>query len=167
MIKCELCGKVMQTTQGLRGHKTFVHDLHTNQGKQAAMFTHDGWENETSSTVEYERNSTSKLRDRLDELENNILSNTELLKELRRVVNEVQYRLALMATRFQLRRIATTVERLGKRLEEHDRRPSPQDIHEVIRGLPVSPITSLEKCPNSLHLNIQPKDRRFRIRVVG
>ena len=166
MIKCELCGKVMRTTQGLRGHKTFVHDLHSNQGKKVVMLTDDQWENETSTTVEYEGNSSSELRDRLDELENNVISNNELLTELRRVVSDMRSDLALMATRFQLRRIATTVEMLGKRLETHDRWSNPQDIHEVIRSLPDGPITSLDKRPSSFHPNIQPKDKRFKLRSV-
>ena len=35
MVSCDICGKEFKTTQGLRGHKTFVHQLTSFSGKSA------------------------------------------------------------------------------------------------------------------------------------
>jgi len=159
MIQCELCGKAMRTTQGLRGHKTFVHALHANRDKPAAELTFRQRIDENRSPVKFERNSTSEYRERLDKLESEFVSNTRLLTELRRTVSELQNQLALMATRSETHRIATIVEMLGKRLEEHDRWFNPHDIDEIILRLLGSPIAALEKRLDSLQLVIQQKSR--------
>ncbi len=114
MVKCKLCGKVVQTTQGLRGHKTFVHGLHANHDSPAVELTFRQRIDENRSAVESEKNSTSEFRDRLEKLENKVISNTKLLTELRRTVSELQQRLALKATRSETNRIATKIEVLGK-----------------------------------------------------
>jgi len=107
MIQCELCGKAMQTTQGLRGHKTFVHGLYANHDKPVdeLRFRHQIAENR--SLVKLEKNSISEYKDRLDKLESEFVSNTKLLTELRRTVSELQNKLALMDTRSETHRIAT------------------------------------------------------------
>jgi len=35
-VKCEICGREFKNTQGLRGHKNFVHQLTSSSGKSAA-----------------------------------------------------------------------------------------------------------------------------------
>lgn len=52
---CEICGKEFKNTQGLRGHKTFVHQLTSSSGKSAAPLATE--------------QQPSKLEERLQKLE--------------------------------------------------------------------------------------------------
>lgn len=54
-VKCEICGKEFKTTQGLRGHKTFFHQLPSSSSKSAAPLT--------------TQQQLIKLKNRLDKLE--------------------------------------------------------------------------------------------------
>jgi len=159
MIQCELCGKVMRTTQGLRGHKTFIHGLYANHDKPAAELTFRQRIDENRSSVKSEKNSISEYKDRLDKLENEAISNTELLAELRRTVRALQNQLALKATASEINLIATKVELLSKRVEKHEQWFNPKSIDEVILALCGGPIASLEKRLSSLQLAIQQKSR--------
>ncbi len=150
MIQCELCGKAMRTTQGLRGHKTFVHGLYANHDKPAAELTFRQRINENRSLVKSEKNSINEYKDRLSKLKSEVASNTELLTELRRTVSELQNQLALMATRSEINQIATTVEIIGKCLEKHERWFNPESIDEVFLEICGGPITYLEKRLRSL-----------------
>lgn len=159
MIQCELCGKAMRTTQGLRGHKTFVHALHANRDKRAAELTFRQRIDENRSPVKFENNSISDYRDMLNKLKSEVTSNTMLLTELRRTVRALQNQLILKATASEINRIATKVELLSKRLEEHDRWFNPHDIDEIILRLSGGPIAALEKRLDSLQLVIKPGRR--------
>ena len=66
-----------------------------------------------------------------------------LLTELRRTVLALQNRLAVMDTRSETNRIATKVELLSKRLDEHDRWFNPHDIDEIILRLSGSKAESM------------------------
>jgi len=159
MIQCELCGKVVQTTQGLRGHKTFIHGLYANHDKPAAELRFRQRIAENRSPVKSERNSIIEYKDRLDKLENEAISNTELLAELRRTVRALQNQLTLKATASKINLIATKVELLSKRVEEHDQWFNPKGTDEVALVLCGGPIASLEKRLSSLQLAIQQKNR--------
>ena len=159
MIQCELCGKVMRTTQGLRGHKTFIHGLYANHDKPAAELTFRQRIDENRSPVKSEKNSISEYKDRLDKLEKEAISNTELLAELRQTVRAMQNQLALKATTSEINLIATKVELLSKRLDEHDRWFNPHDIEEIILRLSGGPIADLEKRLDNLQLVIKPGRR--------
>ncbi len=159
MVQCKLCGKVVRTTQGLRGHETFVHALHANRDKPAAELTFRQRIDENRSLVKSEKNSISEYKDRLDKLENEANSNTELLTELRRTVSELQNQLALKATASEINLIATKVELLSKRVEEHEQWLTPESIGAVSLVLCGGPIAYLEKRLSSLQLAIQQKSR--------
>jgi len=145
----------MRTTQGLRGHKTFIHGLYANHDKPAAELTFRQRIDENRSPVKSEKNSISEYKDRLDKLENEAISNTELLAELRRTVRALQNQLALMATRSEINQIATTVEIIGKCLEKHERWFNPKSIDEVILEICGGPIAYLEERLRTCH----PADR--------
>ena len=87
--------------------------------------------------------------------ENEAISNTELLAELRRTVRTLQNQLALMATRSEINQIATTVEIIGKCLEKHERWFNPKSIDEVFLEICGGPIALLEKRLRTCH----PADR--------
>ena len=145
MIQCELCGKVMRTTQGLRGHKTFIHGLYANHDKTAAGLTFRQRIAENRSPMKSEKNSISEYKDRLDKLENEAISNTELLAELRRTVRALQNQLALKATASEINLIATKVELLSKHVKKHERWFNPTSIDEVFLEICGGPIAYLEK----------------------
>ncbi len=145
MVKCKLCGKVVRTTQGLRGHKTFIHGLYANHDKPAAELTFRQRIDENRSLVKSESNSISDYRDRLNKLKSEVVSNTELLTELRRTVRAMQNQLALKATAHEINLITMKVELLNKRVDEHDRWFNPHDIDEIILRLSGGPIADLEE----------------------
>ena len=150
MVQCKLCGKVVRTTQGLRGHKTFIHGLRANRSKPTVALTHNQSVDETSSLVEHESNSISDYRDRLNKLKSEVVSNTELLTELRRTVRAMQNQLALKATASEINLIATKVELLSKRVEKHERWFNPESIDEVFLEICGGPIAYLEERLRSL-----------------
>ncbi len=157
MVACDICDKEFKNTQGLRGHKTFVHGLYANHDKPAAELTFRQRIDENRSPVKSEKNSTSEFRDRLEKLENKVISNTELLTEVRQTVSELQQRLALKATRSEINRIATIVETLGKQLEKHDHWLNPESTDEVILEIIGGPIGYLKKCIEDLSSSRQIK----------
>ena len=57
MVQCELCGKVTRTTQGLRGHKTFIHGLSADHTKVKTVLDKNRPMDETSNLVEPEKNN--------------------------------------------------------------------------------------------------------------
>ncbi len=154
MAKCELCGRVLKTTQGLRGRKTFFHGLRANRSnKPTVALTHNQSVDETSILVEHENNSISDYRDRLNKLKSEVVSNTELLTELRRTVRAMQNQLALKATASEINLIATKVELLSKRVEKHEQWFNPKSIDELVLYLCGGPIAYyLEKRLRSLQL---------------
>ncbi len=156
MTQCELCGKVMRTTQGLRGHKTFIHGLYANHDKRpAAELTFRQRIDENRSPVKSESNSISEYKGRLDKLENEAISNTELLTELLRTMRAMQNQLALKAAASEINRIATKVELLSKRVEKHERWFNPESIDEVFLEICGGPIAYLENRLRTCH----PADR--------
>ncbi len=159
MIQCELCGKAMRTTQGLRGHKTFIHGLYANYDKSAAELTFRQRIDENRSPVKSEKNSISEYTDRLDKLEKEAISNTELLAELRRTVRAMQNQLALEATANEINLIATKVELVSKCVEKHEQWLNPKSSDEVILAICGGPIAYLEERLSSLQLAIQQKSR--------
>ena len=72
MVQCKLCGKVVRTTQGLRGHMTFVHQLTTTSKPPTRLAT----EQQPSKLEERVEQLTSKL-ELLDERLTNLSSKAE------------------------------------------------------------------------------------------
>ena len=156
MIQCELCGKGMRTTQGLRGHKTFIHGLYANHDNPAAELTFRQRIDENRRLVKSESSSISDYRDKLNKLKSEVASNTELLTELRQKVRAMQDKLALKATAHEINLLTIKVELLSKRLDEHDRWFNPHDIDEIILRISGGPIADLEKRVDDLQLVIKP-----------
>jgi len=99
MVKCELCGREFKNTQGLRGHKTFVH------GKTSSS--------NTPATLVVTESGLSKLEGRLEKLEyitglkesqllNDTLNTekplTEKLAEVTQQLNSLTQQLASLAS---------------------------------------------------------------------
>lgn len=70
MVKCELCGKELKTTQGLRGHKNFVHpDTDSGLGHLTLDQAIEQLEGTNTSTRPASEQPLSKLEDRVQLLE--------------------------------------------------------------------------------------------------
>ncbi len=145
MVQCELCGKIVRTMQGLRGHKTFIHGLYANHDKPVAELTFRQRIDENRSLAKSERNSINEYEDRLNKLKSEVVSNTELLTELRRTVSELQNQLSLMATRSEINRAAAKVELLSKLVEKHERWLNRESDDEVLLEIFGGPIGYLEE----------------------
>jgi hypothetical protein len=61
-VNCEICGKDFKTTQGLRGHKTFVHQMTTTQDPPARLVT----EQELSEVVDAVKQVVTLLKPIVD-----------------------------------------------------------------------------------------------------
>jgi hypothetical protein len=135
MVKCEICGKEMRTTQGRRGHMTFVHG----QGKAVrspiavvAPEVDDDQDRHHGDTVG--RSYGEALADisrRLEELEAMAGARTDQLSEL--------------ATRGDLGRVDAKVDKVASRVSLHDKWFNPGTIHEAIVRLKGGPIAQLER----------------------
>ena len=159
MVACDICDKEFKNTQGLRGHKTFIHGLYANHDKPAAELIFRQRIDENRSSVKSEKNSISEYKDRLDKLESEAISNTELLAELRRTVHALQNQLALKATASEINLIAIKVELVSKCVEKHEQWLNPESSDEVILAICGGPIAYLEERLSSLQLAIQQKSR--------
>ena len=122
MVQCELCGKELKNTQGLRGHKHFVHGQ-TGSNKSSVARV---------ATVE----ELSRLEERLDELQNitQLLgaqlaelgqSVTEQAGELRKLTDEVSSsklssrssNAGLAKCRSDLEQLSTELARLSRYIQ--------------------------------------------------
>jgi len=70
VVKCEICGREFKTTQGLRGHKTFVHQM-TGSSKPRA-----------TSAIEQLTSTLKLLDERLSSLHKRVDKQTEQQKRL-------------------------------------------------------------------------------------
>lgn len=122
MAKCEICGKELKTTQGLRGHKTFVHHITSTTDEQPAARL--GTEQQLS-----------ELDDRLDKLElitgvreqsalDRLMGNTDtpLTKQLSELAEQVtQYSEQVEALAEQVKHSHVTREMLSAYESRHAR----------------------------------------------
>ncbi len=84
---------------------------------------------------------------------------SELLTEQERTVRALQNRLALMANRSEVDRIAKIVEKHGKQLKLHDHWFNPRGIDEVTLCICGGPIADVEKRLDSLETREKAKLR--------
>ncbi len=130
MVTCEICGRQFKNTQGLRGHKTFVHG--------------DGSPSSASATRADTEPQPSKLEDRLEKLEyvtglreSSILDNTlniekpltEKLTEVTHQLNSLTQQLASLssntASNTEYREIKKQLAQLAQQLNDYNQGLSP------------------------------------------
>lgn len=132
MVMCELCGKELRTTQGLRGHKTFVHGIRAYQGNSCITNldeSHHGFIDEQQF---------SEFNERFQRIEASIV-------ELRRSFRELEHFTNFLMTEDDLREIHTLLRPLREQIEKHDRWFNPRELDEVVLGLRGGPIADLER----------------------
>ena len=125
MVTCELCSRQFKNTQGLRGHKTFVHG--------------DGSSSSVSATQAATEMPLSKLEERLEQLEyatglreasilNKTLNNekplTEKLAEVTQQLNSITQQLASLSSNTansELRRLGKQISQLAQQLSSYSK----------------------------------------------
>lgn len=76
-VTCEICGKEFKTTQGLRGHKTFVHQMTTTHDPPARLATE-----QELGVVEEKLELLYAQVEQVDELLSNLVSKVDKQAEL-------------------------------------------------------------------------------------
>ncbi len=142
MATCELCGKETRTSQGLRGHKTFVHGIRASSNKLFDVIPDDQEMHETSR-LKSEKNGSYVYDNSANKLTNEIKSITETLAELKRTVNYLQDWMESLASCNELHRIVLEVDRLNNQVEKHDQWFNPRGLHEAVIGLTGGPIADI------------------------
>lgn len=82
MVKCELCGQEFKTTQGLRGHKTFVHHQTGSSKLPAATLATEQQLNELSSRLEEAEGLAQYANEQVEQISEKVKEFSEQLKEL-------------------------------------------------------------------------------------
>ena len=120
---CEICGKEFKTTQGLKGHKTFVHQSTSFSGKSATPPATEQLLSSNLGTRVATEQQVSKLEDRLQKLERVTgLRETEpadLLNDLLSNTEPLTYQLASITRQLskqaeQLSKLSDTVSKLSE-----------------------------------------------------
>jgi len=166
MVTCELCGKETRTSQGLRGHKTFVHGIRANSKKLFVAIPDDQDMYETSR-LKSGKNDSNEFEDSVNKPVSEIKNITETLVELKRTVNYLQGWMVSLASRNELRRIVLEVDRLNNQVKKHDQWLNPRGLHEAVIGLSGGPIADLERSLGSHRFsnNLARKKLRLKPRV--
>lgn len=89
-VRCEMCGREFKTTQGLRGHKTFVHQM-TSSGKPPPRLATDQQSSKLEERVEQ---LTSKLQLLDKRLSNLNIGVDKLADRYEKLSRYIQYELA-------------------------------------------------------------------------
>ena len=125
MVQCELCGKKFKNTQGLRGHKTFVHGI-TGSNKQpvAGVATErelSKLECRLEQVEELTQLDTGRLTERLEQ-------HTHQLAELSEQLKNLSQQVKLASTNTESRNISRQITQLSEQVERHDNWLTPDPI---------------------------------------
>ena len=116
MVSCNICGKEFKNTQGLRGHKTFVHGITNNKQPANRLATEQ---------------ELSKLESRLEQVEEITQLDTEYLTEqleqhthqfaeLTEQLGNLSQQVKLASSNTEVRNMSKQVTQLSKLVKRHD-----------------------------------------------
>ena len=104
-VTCEICGKEFKNTQGLRGHKTFVHQLTSSSGKSAAPLATEQQPSKLEDRLQKLERVTGLRETEIGDLLNDLLSDTEPLTN--KLINIIE----------QMTKLSDTVSKLSEDVE--------------------------------------------------
>ncbi len=133
---CEICGKEFKNTQGLRGHKTFVHRLTSFRGKSdTPLATEQQLDQLTTRLEKLESITGLKEPSSLDRLlgtdkpiTEQLERHTRRLTELSEQLNNLSQQVKLASSNTEYRNISRQVTQLSKQVKRHDSWLTPDPI---------------------------------------
>ena len=125
MVQCELCGKEFKNTQGLRGHKTFVHGITSSNKQPVAGVATEQELSKLECRLEQVEELTQLDIERLTEqLEQRTHQLTELSEQLKNLSQQVK----LASSNTEFRNISRQVTQLSEQVKRHDSWLTPDPI---------------------------------------
>ena len=125
MVKCELCGKEVKNTQGLRGHKTFVHGITVSNKQPVGRLDTEQELSELECRLEQVEELTQLDTERLtQQLEQHAHHLAELSEQLKNLTQQVK----LASTNTELLNISRQVTQLSEQVKRHDSWLTPDPI---------------------------------------
>ena len=145
MAICELCGKIFSTSQGLRGHKTFVHGIRADGGKMLALAGRLRGTDNPEGKLEAGNLRLNENRVKLVNLEIRLTEMEHIIVKLEKTSKKLGNDIALLATRSEVHDLASNVKRIREQVEKHDRWLNPRGLHDAVVGLNGGPIANIER----------------------
>ena len=127
---CEICGKKFKTTQGLRGHKTFVHQMTNSSDKPAAPLATEQPPRKLEERLQKLENALglkepSELEQLLGITDKPITSQLEQhahqLTELSDQLKNMSRQIKLASNNTEVSNISKQVAQLSEQVSKHDR----------------------------------------------
>lgn len=127
-VRCEICGKEFKNTQGLRGHKTFVHKVPSSSNNSAAPLTTEQQLSKLDERVQKLESITGlKEPSKLDRILGTNKPITEQLEqhtrqfaELTEQLKDVSQQAKLAPSSTEVLNIKKQVTQLSKQVRRHD-----------------------------------------------
>ena len=125
MVQCDLCGKEVKNTQGLRGHKTFVHGITSSNKQPVARLATEQALSELECRLEQVEELTQLDTERLAE---QLEQHTHQLAELSEQLNNLSQQVKLASSNTEYRNISRQVTQLSEQVKRHDSWLTPDPI---------------------------------------
>ena len=117
MVQCELCGKEFKNTQGLRGHKTFVHGITGSNKQPVARLATEQALSELECRLEQVEEITQLDAERVTE---QLEQHTHQLAELSEQLKNLSQQVKLASSNTEFRNISRQVTQLSEQVKKHD-----------------------------------------------
>ncbi len=164
MATCELCGKETRTSQGLRGHKTFVHGIRAGHSRLAGLLDRFVRTDETKSELESDNSGLIESEEERGNLIDRVAKMEYTILELEKTLERWKNYMALLATRNETQHLASKVKLIKKQVEKHDRWFNPRGLHEAVIDLTGGPIADLERSLGSHRFSNNLAGNKFRLK---
>jgi len=125
MVQCELCGKELKNTQGLRGHKNFVHGITGSNKQPVAGVATEQELSKLECRLEQVEELTQLDTERLTE---KLGQHTHQLAELSEQLKNLSQQVKLASTNTEFRNISRQITQLSEQVKRHDSWLTPDPI---------------------------------------
>jgi hypothetical protein len=127
-VKCEICNREFKNTQGLRGHKTFVHQIHSSSSKSATPLATEQLSKLEERLQKVEKITGLKEPGSLDQILGTDKTITEQLEqytgrlaEFSVQLKELSQQLKLAASSAEVLNIKKQLTQLSEQVRRHDK----------------------------------------------